>query len=245
MVVAITRHCAAPARRTRSGPEWAATHASRPGTVWAVRRILVTALLACLALAVVPTAASAQSKLFQDFRKNGSINPCNYTNKELQQGLNGLPPDVQQYAPGFGDQLRGGRGNCGGGGGSGTGQQGTQQNDNQGGAAVPGGPGGGGGPTKPKPQLHIHTPPAPTTRRAALAGTATPKIDSKPSGSDAPGWLFVLLALAAAGGVLAFVARRRGWSAGERLRPLRAAFAEAGGRFSDSAATTRDRLRFR
>jgi hypothetical protein len=198
--------------------------------------------MAALVLAALPAAASAQSKLFQDFRKNGSINPCNYTNKQLQQGLNGLPPDVQQYAPGFGDQLRGGRGNCGGGGG--TSQQGTGQDGTQGGVAGPGGGGGnGGGPGNPQPQLHVDKPPAPVVRNASLAGTSTPKIDTQPSGADAPGWLVFLLALVAVVGVLFAVARRRGWSAAEHLRPLRAAFAEAGGRFADSAATTRDRLR--
>jgi hypothetical protein len=208
-----------------------------------VRRSILIASLAALVLAAVPAGASAQSKLFQDFRKNGSINPCNYTNKELQQGLNGLPPDVQQYAPGFGDQLRGGRGNCGGGGGSGTQQQGSQQNGTAGGPAGTGGGGGPGGPTKPQRQLHIDKPPVPGAQSNALSGTSTPKIDSAPSGADAPGWLVFLLALLAAGGLLLAVARRRGWGVAHHLRPLRAAFAEAGGRFADSAATTRDRLR--
>jgi hypothetical protein len=210
-----------------------------------VRRALAIASLIVLVLAAAPAVASAQ-KLFQDFQRDGSINPCKYSDGQLRKGLQGVPPDLQQYAPGFSDQLRAGRGNCGGGAGSGAGGAGgaggSQQDNGQNGGGVGGGGGpGGGGPNDGKPQ--IAKPPMPgVPAKSAVAGTPTPKIDAVATGSQVPGWLYLLAVLALAAGAVAVVARRRGWST-QRLNPLRVAMAEAGGRTADAAATTRDRLR--
>src|SRR4051812_14622229 len=88
-----------------------------------------------LVLLVLPGQASAQNKLFQDYRNDGQINPCDYTPGQLRKGLSGLPPDVQAYVPGLGDQLRRG---CGGGGGGGSNQTATPQQEA---AVVPNGSG--------------------------------------------------------------------------------------------------------
>lgn len=192
---------------------------------------------------VAAPAAALGANLYQDFQRDGAVNPCKYSDNQLRKGLDNLPPDLEQYSPGFGDQLRNGRGNCGGAGGNGGIDQGGGQQQDQGGAAAGGG-GGGGGPKGPSGGPQIAKPPAPKAPlKSTLAGAATPRIDAEPSGSDAPGWLLLLGVLALFGAMVAIVTRRRGWSAERFTKPLGAAFAEAGGRTADALTTTRERLR--
>ena len=69
-----------------------------------------------LALALAAARARAQNDLYNDFQSDGQIDPCAYSPGQLQNGLDNLPPDLQQYAPGFADQLRSGlEAQCGGG----------------------------------------------------------------------------------------------------------------------------------
>ena len=145
----------------------------------------------CLAVTVAPASADP----INDYRRNGTINPCKYSDGQLKQGLGNLPPDVQQYAPGLADQLRQGREGCGGGStGSGTTQ--TQ--------AVPG-PGnptncGGGGSAgavgtaaAARPRAKILDPPAPkASARTRLADISTPPV-SQHFNKGAPGWLAPLM----------------------------------------------------
>lgn len=161
---------------------------------WSRPAILV--LAGCLL--VVPAQASAQSKLFQDYRKNGTINPCDYSPGELKKGLSGLPPDVQAYVPGLSDQLRRG---CGGGGGG-------QVTPEQRAAVVPA---PGSPPSSPSAQRKETVPRPPGPRPDAqnvVAGTA-PSVPDGPL-PDIPAWLAALLAAAAAGGVSALLAVRYG-----------------------------------
>ena len=199
------------------------------------------ALSAAMALGAAAP-AQAQS-VFNDFRQNGTINPCNYTDGQLRQGLNGLPPDIQQYAPGLADQLAAGREGCGGGGGGG-GQPAAA-------VPVPSAP-GGGGPTLPPaapaaPQIKIPAPPAPKAKaRARLADIDTPTVTTTAAtkGPDTPGWLLPLLLLVFLVALLAAGVRFGGWSAERFTRPLRASLGEAGGRTADAFAQLRDVVRF-
>ncbi len=104
----------------------------------------------------------------------------------------------------------------------------------------PGSGGGGGGSQKAK----VPAPPAPTPdARVRLADLATPPIIGDASGSDAPGWLLsVLLGLGAVAALVA-LARVRGSSPERITRPLRASFADAGGRTADAFAQLRDSVR--
>ncbi len=149
---------------------------------------------------LVPAQASAQNKLFQDYRKDGRINPCDYTPGQLHKGLSGLPPDVQAYVPGLGDQLRRG---CGGGGGGGQGSTPQQQ------AAIV--PSGSGPPPPPaaRKRAVVPDPPAPKADvRNVVAGTA-PSVPNGPL-PDIPAWVAGLLAAALAGGLAALAAVRYG-----------------------------------
>ena len=185
-----------------------------------------------MALAAAPGAAAGP---LDDFRRDGQINTCRYSDQQLRNGLNGLPPDVKQYAPGLADQLAGGREGCGG---SSPGASETRESE-----AIPGLPaaaGGGGNGDGAK----VPSPPAPKANaRFRLADVDSPAVDPSSLGSDAPGWLLpLLLALAGVGAVVA-LARVRGTSAERIARPLRASFADAGGRTADAFAELRDSVR--
>jgi hypothetical protein len=190
-----------------------------------------TALLAALLALVM--ASTALAGPLDDFRRNGTINPCRYSDRQLRDGLNGLPPDVQQYAPGLADQLSAGREGCGGGGG-----------DNRITTVVPG-PGAptGGGTVGPAP---IPKPPAPKpTRSVALAGASDVKpVALAQTGSDVPGWLTPILIgflVAGAGALGLYLSGRR---PDKLTRPLKASVGDAEGRVSDALAQLRDTFRF-
>jgi hypothetical protein len=175
-------------------------------------------------------AVPAFGDIYDDYRRSGSINPCNYSDGQLRNGLKNLPPDIQQYAPGLGDQLAAGREGCGGGG------------DTRITTAVPlpGAPTGGGGPTA------IPKPPAPKASKAvALAGASKVKpVALQKAGSDVPGWLTPILiaAFLIGGGGLALYFTGR--SPDRLRRRLGASVGDAEGRASDAFAQLRDVFRF-
>ena len=205
-----------------------------------------------LALAVVlalAAAAPASADPFDDYKRDGSINPCSYSDQELDDALKGLPPDALQYSPGLADQLGAGREGCGG---SSSGSSDPRQYEAVPGAAGGGGgaPGGGGaaGTTAGAPaaiEARVPDPPAPeAAAKRRLANIATPAVSATP-GSDVPGWVVVLLMVLALGAVLAALIRWGGLSTDRLTRPLRAAFSEAGGRSADAAAELWDVVRLR
>jgi len=193
-------------------------------------------------LALVGAAGPAHAQdPFNDFRRNGTINPCNYSDGQLRQGLQGLPPDIQQYAPGLADQLAAGREGCGGGGGQPT----TA-------VPVPAAPGAPGAPppaptlTAPAaPKIRIPAPPAPKAKaRARLADIDTPTVSTAvATGAKIPAWLLPLLVILAIGAVLLALVRFSGLSPERFTRPLKASLAEAGGRTADALAQLRDSTR--
>lgn len=169
-------------------------------------------------LLVLPAQASAQNKLFQDYKKNGTINPCNYSPSQLKNGLAGLPPDVEAYVPGLSDSLR--RGCTTGGGGQGV----TPQQQS---AVVP--TGGGPPPAPPaaaaKRRAVVPAPPSPHVKaRDVVAGTA-PSVPNGPL-PVIPAWLAAVLAAVAAGGIAALAAVRYGaLDPSGLMRSLRASLA--------------------
>ena len=192
---------------------------------------------AVTALALVAAApAQAQSDLYNDFQTDGQIDACAYDPGTLQEGLNNLPPDLQQYAPGFADQLRAGlEAQCGGGAVPAPGEEA--------GVPVPGGSAGGGPPTSTR----VNTPAAPKpSDRPVIGNVPAPGVSVAPEGSDPPGWLLPLLAGLAMLLVLAISAAARVSGFGlERLtRPLGASFSDAGARTGEAFAYARDVVRF-
>jgi len=194
-------------------------------------------LLLATALLALAAAAPASADVYDDFRDDGQINPCQYTDGQLQEGLNGLPPDVLQYSPGLADQLAAGREGCGGG------APGSAA-DTRSFETVPGIAGSSGGPgAGATPQARIPDPPAPEAgARARLAQTDVPSVSATTRAED-PGWVMALLVAAGLAGVIALVVRFTGVGADGLLRPLRGAFADAGGRTADAMAQVWDSVR--
>jgi hypothetical protein len=189
-----------------------------------------TGLLVLLAVLATAPAAAAQSKVFEDFRDDGRIDPCAYSKGELNRARGQLPPDIQQYAPGLGDQL-GLPCNRAGGGGAAAGEQEQQAQA----------PAGGSGPPGARPP-RLPAPPRPQARRRTAIDAASPAVSASSGG--VPTWLAVLIGLAAAlgvGGVLA--SRYGGFDAETFTRPLRSGLAEAGERAADAFSVVRERLR--
>jgi hypothetical protein len=193
--------------------------------------------LAGLALLAGAAPAAAQNELLNDFQTDGQIDACAYSPGQLQNGLNGVPPDVQQYAPGFADQLRAGlETQCGGGGAPAATETPSEL------APAPTSTGGGGGGGR---ATRVPDPPAPKLGPASPLGSvsATP-LPAGPSGSDVPGWLTPLLAAAAALALLVLVGLRWSRSGLEPFtRPLRASFGDARGRTADAVAEAWDFMR--
>lgn len=196
-----------------------------------VRTAHLAAAAVVTSLALAPP-AFGQDELYNDFQGDGQINACAYSPEQLQNGLNNVPPDVQQYAPGFADQLRAGlEAQCGGG------AVPPPETDE----TIP-------GPIAPTTKTRFPKPPAPQPARRQLIGEApTPTVAATPTGSDAPDGLLPLIAVGGAllllgtGGALRFA----GGFGGERvLRPMRASFADFGARTADALAYARDVVRF-
>ena len=155
---------------------------------------LTSLLLGAVLLA--PAATAVAQNPIDDYRRNGTINPCKYSDGQLRKGLGNLPPDVEQYAPGLSDSLNAGRQGCGGGA---PGAAETRQTE-----AVPGpGSAGGWAPARggsgPGGTAGIKAPPSPFVgERRRLANVAVPAVSSQP-GQDVPGWVLPVLLAALAG----------------------------------------------
>ena len=183
------------------------------------------------ALLLAP-ATSAFADLYNDYKNNGSVNPCNYSPSEVRKQLKNLPPDVQQYAPGLADQLRR---PCGGAPQSAPAQQSAAAPTPTGGPPAP--------PAANKPS--IPSPPAPKSPAIRAVSATAPAVPAN-SGGSFPGWLVVTLGALAALAIALMLAGRYGGLELEALtRPLRASLAEAGGRAGDRAGDLHDLFRLR
>jgi len=194
-------------------------------------RRLVFALLAVLSLAVAaPAPAPAQ---IQDYKSKGSIPPCKYNDRQLGESLGDLPPDIEQYAPGYGEQLRDNRGAaCGGKGAPGGGGATAGVNERVEGVPVPpsvGGSGGGGPSAVGKPPIPVPTP------RTKLADVSSPAITSAPTGPDVPAWALALVAAVLLVGSALTALLLYGADLSRFTRPLGVAAGEARARTSDRA----------
>ncbi len=217
-----------------------------------MRRTLPILLAFGLSLLFAPPAmANLFQDLYVDYAKDGKLNACAYTEKQLEQVKNLIPNDIEQYAPDFPSEVdaaieRRARGECGGG----ARQQAAPQTAAP---AAPTGGGGGGGPSKPAAAASTpgvaQSPPTPAAQPTAAPAVATDAIPAAArftdTGGDAP---FPLLALAIFGGLLALTGLLVGaarWWAWEPAWMVRArhASAEAGWRASSTWAELTDFVR--
>jgi outer membrane biosynthesis protein TonB len=165
-------------------------------------RVALPVLLAVLA---APPAAIAQQEILEDYRRDGVVDPCAYSPGELQQGLENLPPDIEQYAPDLADQLRRGAACAA----PAPAPQPEQAPPAEAPAPVAEAPPAAKPKPKPKP---IPDPPAPRTERPRVLPGAAPAAATVPTTraaeSDFPSGLLIAAALALGAGLLATRLRR-------------------------------------
>lgn len=187
------------------------------------RPISILLVLAPLALPSSAAAAGFQ-EIFGDYRADGELNGC-YRPEELHNAAQQIPPDVEQYAPGFGNALSTAQSRCTAGGG------GTPQEDAAGDPAAPvsAGTPGPGAPAAVTRKA-VAEPPAPRAADPPVIGNLPdPTLDTATAvvRSDTPGALIALLLAAGIAVVLALawtLAWFMGWSPERLTKPLSAAF---------------------
>jgi hypothetical protein len=215
-------------------------------------------LVALLVLAATAPAAFADDfdQVFKDYSSDGRIDPCKHSAAQLQRARKDVPPDIEQYAPDFPDALdqaiearAPGRG-------------GGEKNPAPAGpSAAPSGSSGPVGSTQPAPETTTGANGATTT--GAAGAPPAPTADSAPpgapnddaiaraasahdgGGSSLPAPLIALVALAgvlAVAGLVAGLARWRGWEPPWALR-ARHALGEAGWRAGNTWSEFADWVR--
>jgi hypothetical protein len=205
-------------------------------------RLAVAVAAAFLALAPAASANQFQ-QLYNDFKGDGAIDGCRYSAGDLQRGASEIPPDIEQYAPSFADQLAAARqrqagGRCGGG--PAPAERAAAAAAQQASAA----------PARGRRRGGVAKPPAPTrSSEPTLTGVPSPRVSASvavAAGSDAPAPVWILAGLAALAGLAlaaALAVRAAGLSVERYSRPFGAAAAEARGGLADGLAEFWDWLR--
>jgi len=205
-------------------------------------RVALATAAAFVALAA-PASANEFQTLYNDFKGDGTIDPCRYSSGQLQQGASQIPPDIEQYAPSFADQLAAARqrqagGRCGAPGSSPVERAAAAAGKT--GSSPSGGRRAGG----------ISKPPAPKhTAGPTLAGVPSPEVSANAAtaaGTDAPAPVWILGGLLALAGLVlvgGLAIRASGLRAERHARALGASAAEACGRVADALAEFWDWLR--
>ena len=181
-------------------------------------RHLATLATAAAAALLFPTAVQADFQtLYDDYRADGAIDGCAYSSSDLSAGLNGIPADVREYDPGFGEAINTALEQIAGGCGVAP-QQANIKNEK---TAADGSP----GPATPRP-LAFH--PAATDR--GMPGVLTA--------------LIVALAAALAAGAMLAGAHHYGWDLRRRLAPVSGAARELERHLAEGLRSLRDTLGF-
>jgi hypothetical protein len=186
--------------------------------------------LVALASLAFPAGAMADDfqQIFGDYTSDGQINGC-YRPDQIHNAGRDIPPDIEQYAPGFGDALSSAGTRCG------SGAVPESEPDEEP-ALVSAGTGPGGPDierekaVREPPAPRVAPPPVPTELVAPQLSPAAASVSS-----DTPGALIALLVAAGIAVALAFawtVAWFMGWSPERITKPLSAAFQSVWDRLS-------------
>jgi hypothetical protein len=205
------------------------------------------AVAVAIALAF-PAAASANDfqDVYREYKRTGTIKPCRFTDRQLASAEKQTPPDVEQYAPSFLDELQTAR------------ERGADCAKKPAAAPAPTPTAPAAAPPTPStptpaPQTTTsaapaaQAPPAPTVpAQAAVKGVPSPPIQRAEKDDKAPAavWLLALLAaLVLLSAVFAGLAWWFGWSAERFMRPWGASWGDFGGRLADAGVEFREWLR--
>jgi hypothetical protein len=176
-------------------------------------------MLVALATLAFPAGAMADDfqQIFGDYKDDGQINGC-YRPDQIHNAGRDIPPDIEQYAPGFGDALSSAQTRCG------SAQAPAEPDEEP--ALVSAGKGGPDVERKKAvrepPAPKVPPPPVPTELAAPNLAPAAASVSS-----DTPGALIALLVAAGIALVLALawaLAWFMGWSPERLTKPLSAAF---------------------
>ena len=203
------------------------------------RQIAAAGAVLAVSLAAAPAVlANDFERVYEEFKEKGTVHPCRYSDRELDNAAKQTPPDIEQYVPSFLDALeaaREKREECRGGG---KPQQAAPAPAPAPAAPAPPSGGAPATPGAPAPEAPTAAPPPapePVPAEPHVQGVPSPpaKATERESGTPAPVWILAALgaiaALAAlAGGVAWWLGLSPAW-----LTSLRSSFAEAGERFSD------------
>jgi hypothetical protein len=180
-------------------------------------------VVASLAL---PASAAADDfqKIFGDYKADGHLDGC-YGADQIHNAGQSIPPDIEQYAPGFGDALSSAQSQCGGSSPQPTGEEEPEEPALVS-AGTPDGPAAAGIEKKKA----VREPPAPKFVTPAVStDLAAPTL--VPAGaavdSDTPGALIALLVAAGIALLIAIgwtIAWFMGWNTERLTKPVVAAF---------------------
>lgn len=176
----------------------------------------------------VPAGAAASDfqQIFGDYRADGEINGC-YRPEQLHNAGAQIPPDVEQYTPGFGDALAAAQSRC-----SSGGPAAPPEEEEEPAAPVSAGTSGPGVPGIEKKKA-VREPPAPEAAKSPVPPSfADPRLAPATASvsGETPGPLLALLIAAALSLLLALawtLAWFMGWSPERLTKPLFATFQTA------------------
>ena len=164
-------------------------------------------------------AASDFQEIFGDYKSDGELNGC-YRPAQLHNAGRQIPPDIEQYAPGFGDALAAAQSRCS------ADQPPAEEEPTAPVSAGTPGPGAPGVETKKT----VREPPAPEPAASPVpAGLFDPRLAPRTASvaGETPGALIALLIAAGLAVALALawtLAWFMGWSPERLTKPLFAAF---------------------
>ena len=188
-----------------------------------LRRLIPTSL--ALATLAFPAGALADDfqQIFGDYKADGQLDGC-YQPDQIHNAGQSIPPDIEQYAPGFGNALSTAQSRCG----AAPAPQEEAAEEEQAAPVSAGTPGATAPPDVTKKT--VREPPAPkAVTPPAIGNLPDPTLDTATAvvRSETPGALIALLM--AAGVAVAFalawtIAWLMGWSPERLTKPLFAAF---------------------
>lgn len=183
---------------------------------------LLSTLFVLVLVPFAPAAGAASSdfqQIFQDYKSDGRLNNC-YRPDQLHNAGRQIPPDIEQYAPGFGDALAGAQVGCNYGGPPAA----AEDEDAQAPVSA-----AGAGPDIPGAKKKtVREPPAPEAAASPVpASLADARLATATVSGETPGALIALLVTAGLAVALALawtLAWFMGWSPERLTKPLFAAF---------------------
>ncbi|MDQ3992982.1 MAG: hypothetical protein M3229_04920, partial [Actinomycetota bacterium] len=176
---------------------------------------LLLSMLVVVGALVLPVSAFANDfqEIFGDYKTDGRIDGC-YDPHEIHNAGQAIPPDIEQYSPGFGDALSSAQTTC----------DAATPSAPEEAAAPPPSTGGTSGAPPVQKKKTVPEPPAPKFAPPIVpTDLTTPRLATAAISSETPGALIALLVAAGLAALLAIawgIAWFMGWSPERLTKPL-------------------------